>query len=250
MSLDLLLSPELWLAMLHGLEVTISLTAISMAVGLLLGIGVAACHVYGSTLLHRLAVLYIFVFRGVPMLVLLYFLYYGMAQVAFLRHSFLWDLFLKSAFWTTVVAFTINNGAYLAESIRGGMLAVARGQIEAGYAIGLTGLQVFRRIVLPIALRSRILTIGNEVIFTIKASAIASVVTVRDVLGEAQHIGIIYSDNFSPLIGAAVIFLVVVQAVELAVRQVDRHLNRERQRPTTRRRGIHLFRTREHHVVP
>ncbi|TCN20382.1 ABC transporter permease subunit [Sinorhizobium americanum] len=222
---SLLLSETLWFAVFKGLQVTILLTVLSVAIGLICGTAIALMRVYGGTIASSLATTYVFVFRGVPLLILLYCLYYGVPQIAFLRKGPLWDFVLSSAFSTCVLAFSLNNAAYLAEVIRSGILTVRKGQVEAGLAIGLSGRKVISRITLPIAIRNCLSQIGNETIFTIKASAIASIVTVRDLLGEAQNIGTIYYDNVSPLLAAAVLYIVLVQIVEKLTRWADKSLN-------------------------
>lgn len=225
MNLALLSDPALWSAMMDGFRVTVIITVLAVVLGMALALPVAAACAEGGPWLRRLATGYVFVFRGVPLLMLLYLLYYGAGQLGWLRASFLWDLVFRSALATVIVAFTLSNAAYLAEALRGGFATVSPGAREAGLAIGLTPFQVFTRITLPIGLRNSVLTIGNEVIFTIKASVIASVVTVRDVLGQAQRVGVIHSDNLTPLIAAAAVFIVLVQAVEWGVRWTDRRLN-------------------------
>jgi His/Glu/Gln/Arg/opine family amino acid ABC transporter permease subunit len=225
MNLSLLADPALWPAMLTGLQVTAIITVLSIGLGLLLALPIAAARSEGRPWLRALATGYVFVFRGVPLLMLLYLLYYGAGQLGWLRASVLWDLVFKSALATVILAFTLSNAAYLAEALRGGISTVAPGAREAGLAIGLTPSQVFTRITLPIGFRNSVLTMGNEVVFTIKASVIASIVTVRDVLAEAQRVGATYADNLTPLLAAAAVFIALVQAVEWAVRWTDRRLN-------------------------
>lgn len=224
MSFELVYSPELWLAIARGVQVTLLLTVLSMGFGLLLGTALALLRQYGNGPARFFAATYVFLFRGVPLLILLYFLYYGTPQFTALRSGPLWDLVLSSAFNTCVLAFTLNNAAYLAEVIRGGILTVKKGEIEAGHAIGLSGPRIIGRIVLPLAFRSSLYSIGNEAIFTIKASAVASVVTVRDLMGEAQHVGSIYSDNLSPLLATVVVYVLIVQLVEWGIRRLQRYL--------------------------
>ncbi|KUM27015.1 hypothetical protein AU467_18835 [Mesorhizobium loti] len=214
MTEPLLFSGILWLAILRGLQITFLLTILSMAFGFVLGTALALMRVYGSAVTSYLAATYVFVFRGIPLLILLYFLYYGAPQLTILRVTPLWTFVFSSAFATSVLAFSLSNAAYLAEAIRGGILTVKKGQVEAGFAIGLTTRKVISRITLPIAMRNCLSQIGNETIFTIKASAIASVVTVRDLLGQAQYVANIYSDNITPLLAAAVVYVVLVQIVE------------------------------------
>jgi His/Glu/Gln/Arg/opine family amino acid ABC transporter permease subunit len=225
MNLALLLDPALWQAMLLGLRVTLLITVLSMILGLALALPIAVARAEGGPVLRTLAAGYVFVFRGVPLLMLLYLLYYGSGQIGLLRETVLWDFVFRSALATAILAFTLSNAAYLAEALRGGLATVTAGEREAGLAIGLTPRQVLTRISLPIAFRNSIRTIGNEAVFTVKASVIASVVAVRDVLGQAQKIGTNYSDNLTPLLAAAVFYLILVQLIEAAVRAADRRLN-------------------------
>jgi His/Glu/Gln/Arg/opine family amino acid ABC transporter permease subunit len=223
MTPELTFSPVLWLAILKGVRVTLLLTVLSMSLGLGLGTILALLRQYGGAPARIFSSSYVFVFRGIPLLILLYFLYYGAPQFAPLRSGLLWNLVLSSAFNTCVVAFTLNNAAYLAEVVRGGILTVKKGEIEAGHALGLSGAKVVRRVVLPLAFRSCLYSIGNEAIFTIKASAIASVVTVRDVMGEAQSVGNYYSDNLSPLLATVLVYVLLVQLIEWGIRRLRRH---------------------------
>ncbi|RZF23928.1 ABC transporter permease subunit [Paraburkholderia sp. UYCP14C] len=231
MSPELTFSPVLWMAILKGLRVTVLLTVLSMSFGLALGTALALLRQYGGSTARAFSATYVFLFRGVPLLILLYFLYYGAPQFAPLRTGFLWNVIFSSAFNTCVLAFALNNAAYLAEAIRGGILTVKKGEIEAGHAVGLSGNKVIYRIVLPLAFRSCLYSIGNEAIFTIKSSAIASVITVRDVMGEAQSIGNYYSDNLSPLLATVVVYVVLVQLIEWGIRRL-----RHRFQPSSARR--------------
>ncbi|WFU51664.1 amino acid ABC transporter permease [Sinorhizobium terangae] len=225
MMTELLLSTDLWLAILRGLQVTILITVLSVTIGLVGGIGLALLRQFGGPMARALAFLYIFLFRGVPLLILLYFLYYGVPQLSILRNGPLWTYVFSSPFVTCLLAFSLNNAAYLAEVVRGGILAIKPGEIEAGYALGLSGPRVVRRIILPLSLRNCLGGIANETIFTIKASAIASVITVRDLLGEAQRFGTAFSDNITPLIAAGLVYVLLVQFVEWGTRFLRAHLH-------------------------
>lgn len=218
MNVELLFSADLWNAMLRGLQITVIITVVTIALGLVGGIVLALARQFGGTILGTSSAAFVFLFRGTPLLILLYLLYYGVPQFAILRQGPLWTYVLSSPLMTCLLAFSLNNSAYLAEVVRGGMLTIKPGLIEAGNALGMSGPKVISRIVMPLALRNCTSGIANETIFTIKASAIASVVTVRDVLGEAQRFGTTYSDNVTPLVAAAVVYVILVQAVELLAR--------------------------------
>ncbi|QRM32882.1 amino acid ABC transporter permease [Microvirga sp. VF16] len=218
MTTDVFLSPDLWLGMLRGVQITIAITILSTVFGLIGGIVIALMNHFGGSAARWFARTYVFFFRGVPLLILLYFLYFGVPQISLLRSGPLWTYVFSSPFATCVLAFSLNNAAYLAEVVRGGIRAIKPGEIEAGHALGLSGRKVLQRIVLPLGLRNCLSGIANEVIFTIKASAVASIITVRDLFSEAQRIGTVYSDNLTPLIAAGIFYVVLVQIVEWGAR--------------------------------
>lgn len=224
MPVDLLHLPEFWHAVARGFGITVALTAITMALGLGLGTGLAVLRLYAPAPLRWAAAAYVFVFRGVPLLVLLFFAYYGLPRIPGVRDTLLWDWVLVSAFATAVLAMTLNNAAYLAEIVRGGILTVPRGAVEAGRAVGMTPAMIFRRIVAPLAFRNMLASLGNETIAVIKASAITSVITIRDLLGGPSVVGKVYLDQFTPLFVAAVAYFILVQAVEFAVARLTAHL--------------------------
>ncbi|OHV78888.1 amino acid ABC transporter permease [Ensifer sp. LCM 4579] len=236
MMTEILLSPDLWHAMLRGVRVTLLLTVLSVIFGLIGGIVLALMMHFGGFTARWFARAYVFFFRGVPLLILLYFLYFGVPQVSLLRNGPLWTYLFSSPFMTCLLAFSLNNAAYLGEVVRGGIVAVKVGEIEAGHALGLSSRKVLQRIVLPLGLRNCIAGIGNEIIFTIKGSAIASIITVRDVFSEAQRFGVVYSDNFTPLIAAGVVYVVLVQVVEWGTKRLRSYLRGTAKSES----GIHL----------
>jgi His/Glu/Gln/Arg/opine family amino acid ABC transporter permease subunit len=158
-----------------------------------------------------------FLFRAIPLLTLLYFLYYGLPKVDFVRHGPLWDVFFRYSFAIAVLGFSLNNAAYLAEALRGGIKSVTRGQIEACTAVGMSEGMALRRVVLPIAFRNSVMTIGNELVFTLKATSLASAIAVSDVLNNARSYGKAFSDNVSPYIAAAVFYVIMVALIDLGL---------------------------------
>jgi len=233
-SSDLLLSPTLWLAIFSGLGITLLLTAIAISFGLIFGTVLAIARTFGTPVTKALAGAYVFVFRGVPLLILLYFLYFGLPMIGVVRHGILWDPLFKSAFAMAAVGFTLNSSAYLCEVVRGGIKTVKKGEIEAAVAIGFSRATLYRRVVLPIAFRNTIMTIGNEIVFTIKATAIASIITVRDLLGRASEIGKLELDVFTPYVAAAIAYFVLIRLIDAVVGILDRRYNMSRlSRPGT-----------------
>lgn len=217
-------SAPFWSAVVEGFFVTVSLTGGSMILGLIVAVGLAAMQVYGRGGWIVLSKAYVFVFRGIPLLILLYLFYYGLPQLSWMRSGIAWDLFLSSPYRTALVVLTINNAAYLAEMVRGGLISVDRGLVEAGTAMGMSRFVAFRRIVAPIGFRAVLGNLGNETIAVVKASAITSVITVQDLMGGSAAVGQIYLDPFTPLLVVGVAYLIIVQLIEICVSQLRRAL--------------------------
>ncbi len=171
------------------------------------------------------AAVYIYFFRGTPLLVQIFMIYFGMPQLGFVRHSILWP-FLREPQWCMLLALVLNTTAYTGEILRGGFLGVPNGVREAGFALGLTRLQVFLTITFPLAIRMSLPAYGNEVVSLLKSTALASTVTLLDVTGVARTI---VARTFSPyeiFISAAVIYLVLTALIQKTVGMVEVHLNR------------------------
>ena len=165
-----------------------------------------------------------FVFRGTPLLVQIFLIYYGLGQFEAIRDSFLWTFF-REPFWCAILALTLNTGAYTSEIIRGGIQSVPWGQVEAARACGMSRLLLFRRIVLPIALRQALPAYGNEVILMVKSSSLASTITLLEVTGIAR--GII-AKTFAPVeifIVAGAIYLAINFLVTRAIRAAEWRLS-------------------------
>lgn len=214
-----------WAAVLNGLVITIALTVISMVLGFILGGVLASMQVYGGPITRWTSRTYIFVFRGVPLLILLFLVYYGLPRIPWLKGTLFWDLVLASPFRTAAFVLTINNAAYLGEMIRGGMRMVPNGLLEAASAVGMTRTRAFFRVHAPLAFRSILGNLGSETIAVVKASAITSVITVRDLMGGPTAIGKVYLDPLTPLLVVGVIYIIIVQFIDLGTRLVRRRLS-------------------------
>lgn len=177
------LAETLW-RLLPGLPLTLKLAAASLTIGAVMALGLALLRLSGNRLLSALAGAYIFTFRGTPILVQIYLVYYGLGQFPWLRATFLWP-YLREAFWCAVIALALNTAAYGAEIIRGGLMSVPGGQIEAARACGMTRFTLFRRVLWPQALVRMLPAYSNEVILMIKATALASTITLMEVTGLA-----------------------------------------------------------------
>ncbi|WP_158747313.1 ABC transporter permease [Acidisphaera sp. L21] len=210
------------LQLLAGVPMTLELTAISVSAGAILA-GVLALLTRLGGPASWIARGYIFVFRGSPLLVQIFLIYYGLGQFPAVRQSLFWP-FLRQPWWCALLALSLNTAAYGAEVIRGGLLAVPKGQIEAGRVCGMSTFTLYRRVILPLALRQALPAYGNEVIIMVKSTSLASVITLMEVTGIAK--GII-SETFRALpvfACAAAIYLAINFTIAGAVRLLERRL--------------------------
>ncbi len=208
-----------------GLLVTVELVVLSLVLGGLLAIVLALGRLSGRRVLRMLAFAYTTLFRGTPLLVQLYLLYYGFGAFSDeLRAVGLWWLFVDP-FRVAVLGFALNTAAYQAEILRGAILAVPRGQSEAAQALGLSRWQAFRRVVLRQAFAVALRPYGNEVILQIKVSAVASIITVLDLMGQTRAIyGRTF--DFQAYLWAAVLYLAVVEFLRRLWDGLEHWLNR------------------------
>ena len=194
--------------LLLGLNLTIQLVTISLFLGFCLAIGLALLRLSNNTFLSFFAKTYVFYFRGTPLLVQIFLIYYGIAQFEIIRETFVWSFF-KEAYWCGILALTLNTCAYSSEIIRGGILSVPFGQIESAKSVGMSRFLLYRRIILPIAFRQALPAYGNEIILMVKATSLVSTITLMEVTGIAR---LIIAKTFSPVeifIVAGLIYLTI-----------------------------------------
>lgn len=207
-------------ALLGGLVVTVQLVAAALVVGFAIALPTALARISRHALLRWIALAYVFFFRGTPLLVQIFLIYYGLAQFETVRESFLWPI-LRQPYWCALIAFSLNTGAYTAEVFRGGILSVPHNEIEAARAIGMSPATTFWRIVWPQALRQALPAYGNEIILLVKASSLASTVTLMDVTGVARSLS---SETYMPIeifTTAAVIYLAVTYLLSWLIRWLE-----------------------------
>ena len=178
---------EAFMQMLSGVPLTLKLAASSIVFGAILALLFAMMRLSGIAVLDWIARLYVFVFRGTPLLVQIFIIYYGLSQFPVIRYSFLWPI-LREPYWCAIIALTLNNAAYASEIIRGGLLSVPSGQIEAAKACGMSRFTSFRRIVMPLAIRQALPGYDNEMISMVKATSLASIITLMEVTGIAAKL--------------------------------------------------------------
>ena len=214
-------------ALLEGMVMTVQLIALALALGLCLAIPLALARVSRHAVLWMPVYAFIFVFRGTPLLVQIFIVYYGLGQSEAVRESFLWLVF-KEAYWCAIFTFTLNTAAYTAEILRGAIQAVPHGELEAARALGMPKLLILRRITVPSAFRLALPAYGNEIILILKGSALASTITLLDITGVAR---VIVARTFAPyelfLIAALMylaLTLVIVRTLKYAEWRLSPHL--------------------------
>ena len=173
--------------LLDGAGLTVQLVAVSLGIGIVLALPLAAMRTSGLWWLSGPAYGYVFFFRGTPLLVQIFLVYYGLSQFGAVRASVLWPI-LREPYWCAIIAFSLNTAGYTAEIIRGGIRSVPHGEVEAARALGMSQWKTFRRIVLPRAFRQALPAYGNEIILMLKGSALASTITLLDLTGVARTI--------------------------------------------------------------
>lgn len=222
---DLSIITEAVPRMLGGIGITFSLLVISAAIGLLLAVGLLLMRISGKWFLSWPAQVYVYVFRGTPILVQIFIIYYGLPQFGFIRQSIFWPI-LRDPFGCAILALSLNSGAYVSEILRGAVLGVDRGLNEAGAALGLSVRQRFIYITTPIAVRLALPAYGNELISLLKATALASTITILDMTGIARTV---MAETFAPyevFISLAIIYMLLTLVLQKTMGQVEYRLGR------------------------
>lgn len=207
--------------LLAGAWTTLWLTLATMALGFLVALPVGLCRDARAWPLRAFAAGFVFLFRGAPLLALLFFVYFGAPDVPLIRRTWLWTLFREPLF-CAVLALSLNSAGYLTEIVAGALRAVPRGEVEAARALGLRPIHVFRFVQWPNAVRAAIRSYGNEVVFIIKATSVASLVTVPDIMAAAGRIYYQTFDTVTPWLLAGGFYLLLVSALSAFVRWVER----------------------------
>jgi polar amino acid transport system permease protein len=215
--------------MLAGLWTTLSIVGISIVLGALLSIPITAARLSDNRLIGAFAYVYVYFFRGTPLLAQVFLIYYGAGQFrSVLEDIGLW-WFFREAIYCAIFAFTLNTAAYQAEIYRGAIQSIPRGQREGAMALGLPNVVTFFKVILPQALIIALRPLGNEIILMLKGSAIASVITVFDLMGETR-LAFSRSFDFQVYIWAALLYLAMVEILRRAwdflEARLTRHLKR------------------------
>lgn len=192
----------------QGLQVTVTLVFFSLVLGLVLALPIALLATSKNRWVRLPPKVFIYFFRGTPLIVQMYLIYHGMGQFDAIQKSFLWVIF-KQAYMCALIAFALNTAGYTAEILRGTIEQTAFGEIEAAKACGMSTAMIYRRIILPSTFRRALPAYGNEVIFMLHGSALAGIITIVDLFGAAK---IVNSRSFVPFesfITAGLFYLVV-----------------------------------------
>jgi len=211
--------PLMW----EGFQITVALFAMTSVAALLLAVPVALCLISKYPLARLPFAWCVRFLRGTPSMVQLFILYYGLAQFDAVRDSWAWPV-LRSAYWCALIGLVLNSTAYNAHILRGTILAVPAGQIEAGRACGMSNWKIYRCIILPAAFRLALPALGNELIKNLKRTAIASTITIGELTGTAS---LIVSRTLAPyeiFAAAAVFYLLMTFIITRAVNWIERRL--------------------------
>ena len=183
--------------LLPGLTMTIPLTVISFSLAMVIAIITALVQFANIRVLKQIARFYIWVIRGTPLLVQLFVVFYGLPDIGI----------VLDPFPAAIIVFSINEGAYCAETMRAALEAVPAGQMEAGYCVGMSYLQIIRRIVLPQALRTAFPPLSNSLISMLKDTSLAANITVMEMFMVTQRIASRYYEHLALYIEVALIYL-------------------------------------------
>lgn len=216
-----------WEMFAEGVWITLHLTAIAVAIGFVIALPGALAITRGSRWAPLVSA-YVYFFRGTPLLVQTYLIYYGLSQFVWVRESFAWPM-LREAWWCAVIAFSLNSGAYQTEILRGAMATTPKGEIEGAKALGLSRRQVTWLVLLPSSMRRALPQYGNEIVFMLHGSVVASVITIQDILGAGRTLNARYYVAYEGFLTAAALYMLITFALVWCFRLIEkrylRHLN-------------------------
>ena len=210
--------------LLNASVITLKLLSLSLIFGLFIGLLFAVMRMSKNFILNKFAYGYSYLFRGTPLLVQIFIIYFGFGQIEFIRNSFLW-IILKEPYWCAIIAFALNTGAYTSEILRSAFQTIKKGYIEAGKSLGISSKIIFYKIQIPIAIRQSLPAYGNEIILMLKGTSLASTVTLMDLTGVAKYI---ISTTFKPIevfIVAGSIYLFMTFIIHNLIKFLERKYN-------------------------
>ncbi|WP_075573163.1 amino acid ABC transporter permease [Megasphaera coli] len=206
---------EVFPKVLEHLDVTLALTGSSTVCALVIGLVIAVISYYKVPGFYQVAGVFVFLMRGTPAVVQLYFFYYGIATVSELVRG-------MNPTMAVAVVISLNIGAFMSESIRGALLSVDSGQKEAAYSLGMSNLQLVRRIIIPQAARVALPALFNDMINIVKLSSLAFMLGVIDIMGAAKIEGSYTFRYFEIYAAVMVVYLVIIGLLTLVQRYLDK----------------------------
>jgi octopine/nopaline transport system permease protein len=207
--------------LLSAAAITLKLLSVSLIIGLFIGLLFAILRLNKNIFINRFAYGYSYLFRGTPLLVQIFIIYFGLGQIEYLRTTFLWTI-LKEPYWCAIIAFALNTGAYTSEILRSAFQTIKPGVLEAGKSLGIPSKIIFYKIQIPIAIRQSLPAYGNEIILMMKGTSLASTVTLMDLTGVAKYI---ISTTFKPIevfVVAGGIYLFMTFVIHNAIKYLEK----------------------------
>jgi len=225
-------------ALISAVPTTLILFGFSVSTGGILALLITWMRVGGNPICSRIARGYIFIFRGSPLLIQMFLIFYGLGQFPIIRHSFLWP-FLREPMVCAVLSLALCTAGYSAEIFRSGIRAISPGEIEAARSVGMSGLVLVRRILFPIAFRHALPSYSTEVVLMMKSTALASLVTVWEVTGVAQKLIATTYRTMEVFLCAAAIYLVLNFIIIQSMNLLEYRLSRHRRAPAPTRKTVY-----------
>jgi arginine/ornithine transport system permease protein len=219
MRVDLVLAN--WHLFAQGAWLTIQLTALALAIGFCIALPAGLARARRTRFVAPAINAYVYVFRGTPLLVQAFLIYYGLAQFDLIRGSWAWA-YLRDPWWCALIAFSLNSGAYATEIIRGAVETTPQGELEAASALGLSDRQRDWLVLIPSALRRALPQYGNEVVFMLHGSVVASVIALQDILGAGRTLNARYYLAYEGFLTAAVLYMAITFAIVGVFRLIER----------------------------
>ncbi len=210
--------------LITGAVTTLKLVGLSCFLGAVFALPLAFARLSAVKWLRSAAYGYIFFFRGTPLLVQIFLIYYGAAQFEWVRESFLWVV-LSKPYWCAIIAFSMNTTAYTSEILRGALQSIPKGEVEACEVLGMGRFKMFQRVLLPRAFGIMLPAYSNEVVLMLKGSALASTITLMDLMGAARTI---IARTYTPMeifISAGFIYFILSAVILLLFHQLERRVN-------------------------
>ena len=223
--------------LINGAWLTLELVVISGLIGVMLSLPLALMRVSKRRWVQVFPFAYIFFFRGTPLLIQIFLVYYGASQFDVIKESALWPI-LREPYWCAIITFALHTAAYIAELLRGAIQSIPKGELEAGKALGMSYPLMLRRIILPRAFGIMMPSYGNEVILMLKGSALASTITLLDLTGMARTV---IARTYTPLeifLAAGVIYLIISAVIIALFRFLERRFNRHQHWPNEKPKDL------------